>query len=248
MQYEVPTQPPRQRLLRSTREKMISGVSGGLAEYFDLDPVVVRLIWIAAGIVTGGLAIPVYGVLWMIMPRQDDAPGAAGWKSTAASADSHPGFGPAPAPSGATPDPSGATTDPLGAASDPPTATADPLGANGDPFHAAPATEPGVTTAYASEPSSYGPSPSGYGPGPSGYGPAAPTYTSAPQAYTPSGSVPEYRRRRQKTAGVILIALGVMFMASQLGIFSWHAWRYFWPVVLIAIGAGLLLRQNAWRR
>ena len=72
MQYESPTQPHRQRLTRSAREKMIAGVAGGLAEYFDLDPVVMRLIWIAATILTGGLAIPVYLVMWWVMPRADE--------------------------------------------------------------------------------------------------------------------------------------------------------------------------------
>ena len=67
MQYEMPNQPPRQRLTRSTRDKMWAGVAGGLAEYFDLDPVVVRLIWVAAGVLTGGLAIPVYGVMWLVI-------------------------------------------------------------------------------------------------------------------------------------------------------------------------------------
>ena len=39
-----------------------------------------------------------------------------------------------------------------------------------------------------------------------------------------------------------------ILVAADIGLFSWYAWRYFWPVVLIAIGAGLLLRQNSWRR
>jgi phage shock protein C len=213
MQYEVPTQPPRQRLVRSTREKMIAGVSGGLAEYFDLDPVVVRLIWIAAGILTAGLAIPIYGVMWMIMPRQDDVAPSSGWRSTAPGAASDPGVAPGPVESPVD------ATDPLGAAT---------------------AAEPSASSAYASEPPNYG---------------AAPTYTSTPPSYgaatpvhTPGSFVPEHRRRRQKTAGVILIALGLIFMGQQLGIFSWYAWRYFWPIVLIAIGSGLLLRQSSWKR
>jgi phage shock protein PspC (stress-responsive transcriptional regulator) len=62
------------RLTRSSRERMLTGVAGGLAEYFDLDPVVVRLIWVGAAVVTGGLAIPAYLVMWMVMPRDDGTP------------------------------------------------------------------------------------------------------------------------------------------------------------------------------
>ena len=59
-----------------------------------------------------------------------------------------------------------------------------------------------------------------------------------------------FRNLNSKIASIpmILIALGMMFLAGQLGLFSWFAWRYFWPLVLIGIGAGLLFRQNAWRR
>jgi len=47
---------------------------------------------------------------------------------------------------------------------------------------------------------------------------------------------------------VILIGLGLIFLANQTGLLAWYHWRIFWPVVLIALGAGLLVRQNAWRR
>jgi hypothetical protein len=56
------------------------------------------------------------------------------------------------------------------------------------------------------------------------------------------------REQRQRTAGIILIALGVLFLAGQSGLFWWIQWRYVWPLVLIAIGVGILLRQGAWRR
>lgn len=49
---------------------MFLGVCGGLGEYFDLDPTVVRLIF-AAGVLVGGAAIAVYAVLALIMPAQE---------------------------------------------------------------------------------------------------------------------------------------------------------------------------------
>jgi phage shock protein PspC (stress-responsive transcriptional regulator) len=50
---------------------MWAGVAGGMAEYFDLDPSLVRLLWVAATLVTGGLAVPVYILAWIILPRDD---------------------------------------------------------------------------------------------------------------------------------------------------------------------------------
>jgi phage shock protein PspC (stress-responsive transcriptional regulator) len=67
--------------MRSSRERMWAGVAGGMAEYFELDPSLVRLLWVAATVVTGGLAVPVYILAWIILPR-DDRPvnyGPGGW-------------------------------------------------------------------------------------------------------------------------------------------------------------------------
>src|SRR6266851_8838598 len=77
----VPLPPAPRRLMRSTRERMWAGVAGGLAEYFEIDPALVRLLWVAATIVTGGLAVPVYILLWIILPRGDQPPavGPGAW-------------------------------------------------------------------------------------------------------------------------------------------------------------------------
>lgn len=61
------------RLTRSTTESMVAGVAGGLGEYFNIDPVIVRLIFVLVTL-TSGLGIPVYVVLWMIMPKPSAAP------------------------------------------------------------------------------------------------------------------------------------------------------------------------------
>jgi len=53
---------------------MWAGVAGGMAEYFDLDPALVRHMWVAAAVVSGGLAVPVYILAWIILPRDDRAP------------------------------------------------------------------------------------------------------------------------------------------------------------------------------
>ena len=60
------------RLARSTKDKWLGGVAGGLAHYFDIDSTIVRLIFIVAffGFGTGLL---VYVLLWIVMPASDAA-------------------------------------------------------------------------------------------------------------------------------------------------------------------------------
>src|SRR5713101_3559410 len=73
----APPPPTHRRLMRSSRDRMWAGVAGGMAEYFDLDPNLVRLLWIAAAIISlpaGGLAVPIYILAWIILPRDDRPP------------------------------------------------------------------------------------------------------------------------------------------------------------------------------
>jgi phage shock protein PspC (stress-responsive transcriptional regulator) len=63
---------PRRRLTRSTTDKQLAGVAGGLAEHLSLDPTLVRL-GFALSIVFGGTGVLAYLVLWALVPA-DDAP------------------------------------------------------------------------------------------------------------------------------------------------------------------------------
>ena len=56
-----------QRLTRSTSDKVIAGVCGGLGHYFGIDPVIVRLIMVAL-VFAGGVSILIYPILWLIVP------------------------------------------------------------------------------------------------------------------------------------------------------------------------------------
>ena len=58
------------RFYKSATDSMLFGVAGGISEYFDADPTLVRLAWVLAGIASEGLALIVYIVLAIIMPRQ----------------------------------------------------------------------------------------------------------------------------------------------------------------------------------
>jgi phage shock protein C len=53
---------------------MVAGVCGGLADYFNIDPVIVRLIFVLVTL-TSGLGLPVYIVLWILMPKSAAAQG-----------------------------------------------------------------------------------------------------------------------------------------------------------------------------
>ena len=61
---------PPQRLHRSVSDCKIAGVCGGLAEHFETDPTVVRLVWVLVTFLTGIVpGIVVYAVGWLIMPQ-----------------------------------------------------------------------------------------------------------------------------------------------------------------------------------
>lgn len=57
------------RLYRSERERMFGGVAGGLADYFDLDPALVRVAWAVLIIASGGLFLLIYIVMWFVVPE-----------------------------------------------------------------------------------------------------------------------------------------------------------------------------------
>ena len=56
------------RLYRSRNDRMIAGVCGGIAEYFNIDPVIVRIITVIL-LLPGGLPgfLP-YVILWIVVP------------------------------------------------------------------------------------------------------------------------------------------------------------------------------------
>ncbi|HOZ37035.1 MAG TPA: PspC domain-containing protein [bacterium] len=60
------------KLYRSTTNKIIFGVCGGLAEYFDLDPIIVRALFVLFALMGGG-AIILYLLLALIIPSDNPA-------------------------------------------------------------------------------------------------------------------------------------------------------------------------------
>ena len=164
----------RRRLMRSSRERMWSGVAGGLAEYFDVDPTLMRLMWVVGTVVTAGLFVAVYFVMWVIMPLDSDQPGS--WKQPPDESD-------------------------VPRSSEPPREEAPSWEAAG-----------------------------GWGEHDHWYGPGY-----------------RYRGRRKRSAGIVLIVLGVLFLSAQAGVFRWINGGIAWALVLIVLGAAMLARHNDWR-
>jgi len=159
---------------------MWAGVSGGLAEYFDVDPTLMRLMWVVATVVTAGLFVAVYFVMWVIMPLDSDRPGP--WKEP-------------PADQGQA-----------------------AAGGEGPPPSETPGWEPAGGGA-----NDWGGHDYWYGPG------------------------QHYHGRRKRSAGIVLIVLGLLFLSAQAGLFRWINGGVAWAVVLIVLGAALLTRHRDWR-
>lgn len=61
---------PSKRLYRSRTDSWISGVCGGIAEYFGIDANLVRALVVVATVLGAGSLILIYLVLWAVVPKQ----------------------------------------------------------------------------------------------------------------------------------------------------------------------------------
>jgi len=208
--------PARRRLMRSNHDRLWAGVAGGVAEYFELDPSLVRLLFVLAAIVTWGAAIALYIAAWIILPR-DDRPHVTG------------------APTG-TPSWHDWSYE----------------------FHS-------ETHRLAEEARRKADDVRHRSPGPPSASSAAPTGSTSGEASNMSAadpaSTPEtdpwwqserYMERHPHThhprsAGVVLVAVGVLFLAANAGFFNLIDWRAIWPLFLIGLGLYLFARQRGWR-
>jgi phage shock protein C len=191
------------RLMRSRRDAVIAGVCGGLGEYFNIDPVIVRLIFVLATL-TSGIGLVLYPVLWLIMPK--------------APPDIPPSF----------PDP------------------AQHVGDSGTVFtrqvseaQYARQTRYGETSVYSS-------------PHRTMSADAPPELPNTGQTIDlrldpsmaplspQSAPAPTPRRRRLNWAGIVLIGLGLIFLAEQLGIDT----DIVFPLLMIIVGGVLIFRNR----
>jgi len=59
------------KLYLSRDNKILSGVCGGIAEYFGVDPTLIRIIWVMLTLCSFGAALFLYVICWAIMPLRD---------------------------------------------------------------------------------------------------------------------------------------------------------------------------------
>lgn len=80
------TQPPYRQLRRPTTDRMIAGVASGLGRYLNVDPTLVRVVFAAVVVLTGGVALLAYPVMWFLMP--EEPANAPAWPHPAPGGDS----------------------------------------------------------------------------------------------------------------------------------------------------------------
>ena len=83
------------RLYKSSSDKVLAGVCGGIGEYFDVDPVLIRVLWVVAAFF-GGVGVLAYIIAAIIMPEKDTLNRSKTYESTyksPASADQRSGAG-----------------------------------------------------------------------------------------------------------------------------------------------------------
>ncbi len=59
----------KKRLFRSKKDRILGGVCAGVADYFDVDPTIVRLIWVLLTLAWGA-GLLLYIIAWIIVPEQ----------------------------------------------------------------------------------------------------------------------------------------------------------------------------------
>jgi phage shock protein C len=219
--------------MRSRTEVIIAGVCGGLAEYFGLDPVIVRLIFVLVTLTTG-IGFIVYPVLWLVMPKAGASVGgpplftqdADAWRRRVNE------FGQEVAQAGQQIGQEVRQVfmrehgSPAAADEQPAIYNFDPL--TGQPINRSTPTT-GQTINLRVDPTVTGT----YVP------PAEADKTSAtpqqPVYYGPPA--PAARRHRGRSMGIVLVAFGALILANQFEIA-----QYVFPILLI--GAGILLLRK----
>ena len=60
----------RRKVYRSRSDKILGGVCGGLADYFNIDSLIVRAVWILLLLVATGAALIIYILAWILVPAE----------------------------------------------------------------------------------------------------------------------------------------------------------------------------------
>jgi phage shock protein C len=225
------------RLYRSRDDRMVAGVAGGLAAYLNIDPSLVRILWVVLIPLTGGLILLLYLAMALIVPEQrfDDDRWRA-WEAQSANWTAPPAEPPARSD-----DPWASNTafasdqSATGSSGETPPDT----GAVAEPSAAfAPTTSTDAATNAFDPTASGGPMTTGATPP----GASGPSWSTPPPDSRPSWAPPP-ERRHDRTAplvfGLILVFIGAVLLARSYlpGI----DWGLTWPILFVGIGIALLV-------
>jgi phage shock protein C len=60
------------RLYRSKKERVLGGVCAGLGKHLDIDPLVIRLVWLVLTLLSFGVGIVAYIIAWILVPEEEN--------------------------------------------------------------------------------------------------------------------------------------------------------------------------------
>ena len=60
------------RLTRPKEGRILGGVCAGIGQYFDTDPVVIRIVWVILTLLSLGTGIIAYIIAWIIIPEEEE--------------------------------------------------------------------------------------------------------------------------------------------------------------------------------
>jgi phage shock protein PspC (stress-responsive transcriptional regulator) len=228
-----------QRLYRSSDDRWIAGVAAGVADYFDVDPVLARVIWLILVPLTGGIALLAYLIMIVVVPLEPgEMPPQAPWQPGGAPL-GYPGAYAAPAP---------AATDPAATPAGPTTTV--------DPFAGAAGQAPEGGSA-APQPGAPGPAPLAGAPGP---GPTPgwdwrwqsrqDRWQRRADRWQQRNERWQERSERRGSGGILF---GVLLIVIG-GLLAWHTvdpqldLNLAWPIAAIVFGVFLVVSSVGYRR
>jgi len=219
------------RLYRTADDRILAGVAGGLAAYFDIDPVIVRIIWFLSVFFTGSLTFWIYLVMIVVVPPEPvDWPTQAPWTGGQPSGFQATYTPPTQTAPGGTPDP----------------------GSSAGPGFAAPPDAPGSTGPAGGTPAGGAPAAPAFGPGtPPGTPPASggwwgddwrwqrrqERWQRRQERWQRRWADGQYHRERSG-AGLVF---GLLLILGG-GMLAWHQidpsfdLGLTWPVLIVAVG------------
>ncbi len=63
---------PVERLTRPKKGRILGGVCAGIGNYFDVDPVIIRILWVVLTLISLGAGIIAYIIAWIIIPEEEE--------------------------------------------------------------------------------------------------------------------------------------------------------------------------------